>query len=223
VLSDGNINHGMKALTTNAMLVLLTVAALGVALGACGATSKEKRSASSTDPIATTTTGLYVTSGGYLKADGDIDSDDEKHTGKRPDDYDDRPLLADYPDKPSRATRQAITAVVKSYYAAAAAEDGTRACAVLDASLLIGLSESTSQPRENSGNGCVTSVDRLFKQEHAQLTADEVATMVVTSVHVKGEFGVALLGFRKALEGEILVEREGHMWKIGALSASQVP
>jgi len=46
--------------------------------------------------------------------------------------------------------------------------------------------------------------------------------MVVISVHAKGNLGLAVLGFRRVPESEILVEREGSSWKIDALFDSEM-
>ena len=110
-----------------------------------------------------------------------------------------------------------MSTLVKSYYAAAAAGDATKACSLLVASFAAGLATSQVQSAPGTRGTCSASMSRLLRQLHQRLVADDIATMMVTSVHVKGKVGLAALGFRTMPEGEILVEREGHVWKIDAL------
>jgi hypothetical protein len=210
--------------TVASMAIIL----LGLSLTACAGTKTGSATASlpnsvqlgATQSSPTTTSTLP---GSYWKDDGDKDSDDYAHSGKLPDDDDDRNLLAPYPNRPSQAELKAIAATVRGYYTDAAADDGARACGLLDMSLATSLDEGTSQPRQDLNGGCTAAVDHLFREQHQQLITQEPATIVVTSVHVKGDLGLALLGFRKAPEGAILIEREGGVWKLGALFDSEIP
>lgn len=160
---------------------------------------------------------------GYLIFDGDKDSDDEPHQGFRPDDDDDRNLLAAYGGKASTAVTDAVAAVVKRYYAAAAAGNGTTVCALLYSTLAAGLGEDSSQTEGQSNGSCAASADRLIAQQDRQLSADDVPTMTVIEVHSKGDFALALVGFKAQPEREILLQREGNSWKLAALLDSEVP
>jgi predicted small lipoprotein YifL len=213
-----------------AMLAPLAIALLSLGVAACGSAGKATRYRAPSESNSADTATLppqpatsSTSPGSYWRYDGDKDSDDFAHSGKRPDDDDDRNLLAPYPNSPSRAELQAIVAAVRGYYAAAAAGDGTQACRLLDTSLAAGLGEGASQPGHGSDSSCEATIDRLFKEQHQQLAIEQPATMVVTSVHVKGDLGLALLGFRKAPEGEILIERDRGTWKLGALFDSEIP
>jgi hypothetical protein len=203
------------------MAALLAIALLSANLAACGGTSGEMNSLSKSSS-STPNTVSSVPPGSYLKNDGDKDSDDEKHKDKRPDDDDDRNLLAAYGPEAGQADRRAVTAVVKSYLAAAAAGDGTKACPLLYGSLASNLARDQSHSSQG-GNTCATSLARPFREEHQQLVDDDIPTMVVSGVHVKGDFGLAQLGFRATPEREILLEREGHIWKMAALFDSELP
>jgi hypothetical protein len=196
-----------------ALLVLLTVALFGIGIGAagCGDTSKGGT---------TTVSSVRVSAGGYLKKDGDIDFDDN-HRGKVLAN-DDIALLASSGPEADAADRSAVTAVVKRYYAAAAAENGAQACLLLDSSLAAALAVGGGR-QASSGKTCAGSLSAFYKQQHEQLADDEVATMAVTDVHIKGGLGLAVLGFRKMPEGEILLEREDGVWKIDSLLDSEMP
>ncbi|HTA15893.1 MAG TPA: hypothetical protein VK781_13640 [Solirubrobacteraceae bacterium] len=126
--------------------------------------------------------------------------------------------MAAYGGEASEADTRAVTAVIRKYYAAAAAEDGQAACQLLYSSLATGLAEGVG----GGGKTCPAAISVLFKQQHSHIVADDVPTMVVISVHAKGNLGLAVLGFRRVPESEILVEREGSSWKIDALFDSEM-
>lgn len=195
-------------------MALLAAALLSAGASACGGASKDTSSTSRSSSAAT------VTPGGYLRNDGDKDPDDKDPTDKDPG-LDDSALLAIYGGETSRAEMRAVTSVVKLYFAAATAEDGTQACPLLAAGLAAEL--STSQSTQSVDKACAAPLSLLFKQQHQSLLADDAATMVVTAVHVKGDLGLAVLGFQSVPEAEILLQREGHVWKIDALFDSEMP
>jgi hypothetical protein len=207
------------------LLSLLAMVLLGASVNACGSTNKTadtKKSRSSvvaSSGAPTTTVSSTPPPGSYLKNDGDTDADD--YSKSRRGGGDDQPFVASYGKRAGTADKQAVRAVIKSYYQAAAAEDGARACSLLSRSLSEGSAEERTQApgqtQQNGGQGCVLALSTFFKQQHRQLVADDVATMVVVDVHVKGNLGLAVLGFRKMPEGEIVVERQDGNWKIDAL------
>jgi hypothetical protein len=215
----------MRATVASMWIILFCLS-----LSACASTAKTTGPTAASSPDSagggasdSTAATRHTSPGGYWENDGDKDSDDHAHSGELPDDNDDRNLLAPYPDRPSQAELHAITGTVRGYYAAAAAENGAKACGLLDASLAVGLGEGSGRPSHSSSSGCAAAVEHLFKEQHRQLATEEPATMVIISVHVKGDLGLALLGFRKAPEGAILIEREGGIWKVGALFDSEIP
>jgi hypothetical protein len=210
-----------------AMLVWPAMALLSASIAACGnagertpSTSHASSGAVAEKPSAVSSA---ASSGSYLKDDGDKDSDDELHKSKHEDDEDDSTLWAPYGGKVSEVTLRAVAAQVRAYYAAAAAGDGGKACALLYRGLASGLGESPSQANRAGTSACASTVAHIFKERHQQLAGDEVATMVVTAVRRKGDLGLALLGFKKAREGAILVKREAGVWKIASLLDSEIP
>lgn len=151
---------------------------------------------------------------GYLKDDGDRDFDDKR--GYRGDPAnDDRALFAAYDGNADRVDAQAIASLVKRYLRAIAAGNVTRACAMLDTDVLLGLAGRSGQTTNESA--CATALAPLLRQQARRLAAADVRTAVVTSVHVKGNLGLAALGFKAAPEGELAVAREGRVWKVDAL------
>jgi hypothetical protein len=212
------------------LLALSAVVLLAVGLAACGTASKgspsttQSSDASTSGGTSTTASSGAVPPGGYRRDDGDKDNDDSAHPDPR--EGDDQALLAEYGNEASGADKRAVAAVIKSYYAAAAGGEGAKACSLLYSSLAAGLAvapgQVAGQTTHGGGKTCAAAVSALFKLQHAQLVADDVATMMVLDLHVKGNLGLAVLGFRAVPRGEILVEREGGVWKVDALFNSEM-
>jgi len=203
------------------LLAMLATVLLLLLSGACGGTGKVASSRSSgshaeTGKGASDMHAPVTTPGSYSRNDGDNDFDDAR--GYRDNSKnDDRILFAAYGKRANPNDARAVTALVKRYYAAAAAGDGARTCSLLDSSLANALAPEQRQSAPAPREACARAISPLLRQQHQHLIADNVSTMVVTSVHVKGNLGLAALGFRTMPEGEIVVEREGKAWKVDAL------
>ncbi|MGH2911044.1 MAG: hypothetical protein ACRDJ3_01065 [Solirubrobacteraceae bacterium] len=185
---------------------------------ACAHSAKSTTSVSGTASVSTTT---VTPPGGYLKRDGDGSYDDK---GGNP--YyahhrdDDEIFLATYGREADRVDKRTITAMVKRYYAAAVAGEGAKACALLLPSLVKATVEVHGQVVNGSAaydSACAPIMTSMFKRQHQELLADEVATMRVLDVHVKRNMGVVVLGFRRVPERVILIAREGTNWMIDGL------
>jgi hypothetical protein len=207
------------------LFTFLALTLLGIAFAACGNTSKDQGPTFSTgsDPkpsgsYQAATIAKNVPSG-YLHNDGDDDTDDIKQDHKIPND--DGELFAAYGRKASADDAQAITKLVRGYFEAVAASDETRACSLLVTALSQGLVDG--QHHSSNPKTCQESMSLLFKQQRRNLlTEAEVATMKVISVHVKGNLGLAVLGFRHVPEQELIVERKNQIWKVDALLSSDL-
>lgn len=198
-------------------VALLTIALLGATLAACGDTRKvadlTATGSRSIGSAASHTTS--ATPEGYVREDGDKDYDDGPHPTKGQ--RDNGSLFAIYPGRAGRTEARAITTVVKRYYAASAAGEGAGACALLSAGLAKGLAADHAQPTQSARTTCAAAISPLLAQQHRHLIAEDPTTMMVTSVHLNGKLALVVLGFKRAPEGQILLEREGHTWKIDAL------
>ncbi len=209
-------------------LAVLATALLGLGATACGGATATTPTSPPSHTTGTTSNARAGppahadSSTGYLKNDGDKDSDDAERDRASPE-GDASILFAPFGHRASAADARAVTNLVKSYYAASAAEDGAKACSLLTAGLALGVGADQRPSGLNAPERCAASMAALLAQQHRQLIADDVATMVVTSVHAKGNLGVAALGFRTMPESELLVEREDHAWKIDALFAGLMP
>jgi hypothetical protein len=207
-----------ERLAMRSPLALLAGVLLALATSACGSATKVTDSAGpSSSSVATRATPTIPPSrsappGSYLKWDGDKPDDSGGKRGN-----DDPPFLKTY-GPPARATdRRAVSALVKRYYTAAVAEKGARACGLLTSALANSVATGVGRSAPNVDGGCAPSMSLLLEQQHQQLAAREPATMVVIGVYVKGDLGLALLGFRRMPESTLIVEREAHVWKIDAL------
>jgi hypothetical protein len=202
------------------MLTLLAIGTLSSGVLACANTrsapSRGSSGSSGTDPggAAATTTLAVASRGSYLKSDADGDADDRPHSGPVPIDQNELPVMK---YGASHTERRAIVAVVKSYFAAAAAADGKAGCQLIDSNLGTALGqEQTGLPAGDSGT-CAATLSLLFKRQQGHFVAENPTTMVVTGVHVRGEESFVTLGFKTMPESDIILQHEGNAWKIDAL------
>ncbi len=119
--------------------------------------------------------------------------------------------------------RQALTALVSRYYAAAAKEDGAGACPLMAALTVETIPEDYGEEPELSGKTCATIMSKLFAQRHAELLRDS-ATLKVIDARVQGNRALLLLRFNGAAEpNHIAAHHEGSAWKIWELLATHMP
>lgn len=118
--------------------------------------------------------------------------------------------------------KQAVTAIVKRYYAAVAAGNGAGACALLSSGLSKSIVQSLGRSATLRGKGCAGILALLFKHASAQSGAS-LADIEVTGVRIKGDRGFALLRSKTMPSGEITVDRENGAWKVGALIGGALP
>jgi hypothetical protein len=119
----------------------------------------------------------------------------------------------------SAADRRDIVALVKRYYAIAAAGDGARACAILYSLFAEEVPETYGEPPGDPalrGKTCAAVMSKVFKQRRRQLI-QEAPSLKVIGVRIRGLRGLALLSFRGIGERDILVHREKRLWRIDAL------
>jgi hypothetical protein len=205
------------------LLALLATTAISLAGGGCGSTSRPPRPAST---VAASTTDANRTEATkteqiYTKADADHDND----VGAPSDDTNNNSVL-DYGDAASTADEQAVTKLIKRYYAAAVAGNGSGACSMLISTLAEAVAEDyghgSAGPRYlSSGTTCPSVMKLLFEHSHTALLA-AVPSLKVTRVRVMGHGGLAIISFG-AVERQAGVIREGHTWKVTALLDSEIP
>jgi hypothetical protein len=232
------------------LLASLAIALLGVSLGACGGSGKDAGSAShassktaaiaakggASAPGASTTPAAAA--GSFM---GDED-DDESASNRTPGDssndndadfdndtiknkgyYDgDDGAIRGFGNAAIAAERRAIAALVKRYYAAAAASDGAKACPLIYSTLEEAIPEDYGQPPGPAyarGKTCAVVMSKLFGHAHSQLAG----RFEVTGVRVEGREARALLGSSTVPASFVVVKRERGAWKIGALLGEPLP
>jgi hypothetical protein len=134
-------------------------------------------------------------------------------------------VITEYGQEASPADKQAITALVNRYYAAAAADDGAMACSLIYSPLSESVAEDYGQapaPASLAGKTCQAVMSKLFRQVPGQPPA-VLATTVVTGVRVKGRKAYALLHSKTMPEGYVSVQRELGTWKLGTLIGGALP
>ncbi len=160
---------------------LATLIALALSLGlfACGGSTKH----SAADPYGpgnTTVTAYFPHH--TVDRDGDTDHNDDDNVN------------LDYGHAPSRAERAEMVSLVRGYYSAAVAENGTKACALLAPLLAESVAEEYGHTAAVSGHSCATVVSKIFKLRHAELLVKN-ATLKLPDMRVQGNKGIAILEF----------------------------
>ena len=193
--------------TSRAALVPAVAAALALWFGACGGSGST--GSTKADPSSSQLAGLRVDQDADGQGGGYYDGDDAE--------------VASYGTPASAAQARAIASVVKSYYAAAAAGQAQRACALtyfVDAETLPESYGQPAGPRWLHGvRTCTQMLAGVFAHFHRELTVP--ATVV--AVRVRGEHADALVGFSSLPAGFVRLHREGAAWKVDGLLASPLP
>jgi hypothetical protein len=153
--------------------------------------------------------------------DRDNDSDNKSGSYYDPDDN----TIRHFGHAAGAADARAVTALVKSYFAVAASENGGAACSMIVPSLARSVPESVGQPPGPAyyrGTTCAAVLSKVFKRNQSQLSAYS-AQLAVTGVRVDRGSGVAVLGFKTLPGRDIPVARVSGRWTIDALLDDELP
>ena len=184
---------------------ILVVAALGLGFVACGGSS----GSSSSQGTSAARDEASVTA--YFPNDKNDRDNDNDHND------DDEGVLG-YGHAADASDQQASVALVTSYFAAAAAENGSAACSLLAPFIAESVVENYGHTADLSGKTCATVMSKLFKLHHALfLTKHE--TLRIPAVRVEGDKALAILEFPTIPEvREIAERRVGTTWRVLDLS-----
>jgi hypothetical protein len=158
------------------------------------------------------------------KADIDNDEPEDKMNPENDSyhDKDDGPIAA-YGHPASRADSRQVVALVKRYYAAAAAANGSQACSMMLARLRDSVVEDYGRPPGpaylRGGKTCAEIATRQFRHAAAELSAG----VEVTGVRVNGANGLALLRSAVMPASYVPLEREGRRWRIVSILGQSLP
>jgi hypothetical protein len=132
--------------------------------------------------------------------DGDQNDDDGKVLG--------------YGHAADAADRRTSIGLVTRYFAAAAAEDGAKACASLVPFIAESVPEDDGHQPGLRGKTCAVVMSKLFKVHHQLLTMKS-ATLRVIGVRVEGDKALAILEFPTIPEVRQITERRvGSAWRL---------
>jgi hypothetical protein len=228
---------------------LALLAVLSVLLTACGSAHKPSASTSQTTTVestqatsTTTSVAIAAAKNGRLlgdeddddpgspasssgnDSDADSDSDSPTLESKAYHDSDDRADVT-WGRRASASEARVATALVKRYYADAAAGDGAKACLLIYTLFAEAIPEDYGQPPGPPalrGKSCAVVMTKLFAQEHERLLADS-ASMRVTGVRVLGNQGRVLLGFTTTPASYLLLHKQRGGWRISGTIAVALP
>lgn len=224
--------------TTKLLPALLTCTLLGLATIGCGGGNPGPSASSASSEVTaaklksvTIITTSVIPPGQALRGDGDADNPsdidgngDLDHTDQDNDyptvesykfpDEDDKVILA-YGHSARVLEERSIVGIVKRYYAAAATDDGARACALLAPDFAKSVVEdyghgSVGPSYLRNGTTCQTVLSLLFEHFHEELTA----AITVFDVRVSGNQARVVLSSRTLRASDISLQREGGSWKI---------
>jgi hypothetical protein len=153
--------------------------------------------------------------------DADFDNDSKANESKGYYDSDDASART-YGQPANGADNSTIGALVKRYYAAAAAGNGASACSLIDSLFAKSIPEDYGRgagPAFARGNTCAVVMSKLFKHDHSKLPA----AIVVTDIRVNGSQARALIGSKTVPASYLPLKRERGVWKVDALSALPMP
>jgi hypothetical protein len=185
-------------------LTLLATALLGLGVAACGCSSKHTASQghanAATGGTSATASSNFSTHKNDRDNDGDNNDDDEH--------------VLDFGHAANAADSQTITALVRHYFAAAAAEDGATACSLLAPFIAESVVENYGRAPALRGKTCAAVMAKLFKHHHQEL-ANKDATLKVIRVGVEGDKSLVALEFPTIPEvRQVTARRNGNAWKL---------
>jgi hypothetical protein len=151
---------------------------LALAPLACGGSSKNATSTATAGGVSVTA--YFPDSSNDRDNDGDHNNDDAEDLN--------------YGHAASPADRSAIVALVTNYYAAAAAENGRKACAMLVPFFAETVVERYGDQPAVSGRSCATVMSKLFRNHHADI-ATKQATLKIPDVRVRDGRALVILEF----------------------------
>lgn len=199
----------------------LTVPLLAVGLAACGQAERSHPAAVARSGAPAQTAGAPAPPARGFRLDSDEDNDNPQPRTSRfdGDDY----AVTRFGHPAGVADRQAIVRLLKRYYAAAAAQDGSAACALLYPVLAEAVPEDYGQAVSVHGRKtCATVLARVLAPHRRELAAD-AASLTVLKVRLDGARGWAMLRLAMPSERRLQLHREGGAWRVDELLDTKLP
>jgi hypothetical protein len=158
--------------------------------------------------------------GGDSDSDYDNDYLDNLHKGY----YDgDDASVRDYGHVPGATEERALASFVRRYYQAAAADDGSTACALIATNVAQAVPQEFGQGGGpsylNGASSCQALMARLFAHSRGEFTG----AIMMTGARVEGDRAYVLLGSATNPASYMTLVREGRAWKLDGLTAATLP
>jgi hypothetical protein len=216
--SAGKVTHSVRSVSSGS----------STSPGATAATAAAHRALVARIPPTNASIQPHLKNDGDHDEPGDEDHDNSHDTGVDPyidhlplpsnaiyhDEDDQRSLSFGRPA--SAQDTQAVAAIVKRYYSAAAARSGVKACSTMAPvfARAVPLDYGKFGPSYlHGGKTCAAVLSLLFKHLHLQLTE----AIQVTDVRVSGSQGFAFFGSKRNPASQIALNRDGRSWRIAQL------
>jgi hypothetical protein len=185
------------------LLAALAAAALGLGVASCGGSGG---AVAPRAPSSAAGAGSRTIRSDFSTRDNDRDNDGDHN--------DDDSGVLYYGRAADAADRNASIALVRRYFAAAAAEDGATACSLLVPFIAESVVEDDGRSPGLRGGTCAAVMSKLFRRRH-RLLALKNDTLRVLEVRVAGGKALAVLDFPSIPEVRQLVERRvGGRWRL---------
>jgi hypothetical protein len=206
-----------------AMLALLAIAPIGTCMAGCAGASKAISPVSSS--AGTTSTPAAASSREQTKLPSSDRDNDADATGNGRYDSDDYSVI-DLGHPANGADRTEITTLIRRYYAAAASEDGAKACSMLYSIYAEAAPEdygtSPPGPAYAHGTTCPAVLTAIFNHFHDQI-AVKLPKLKVLRIRIEGRRGIVVLSFGAMPERQMSIFREGRTWKMLAFVDGELP
>jgi|ERR1700729_371874 len=174
------------------LLAALLAVLLGLGLAACGSSSKTSAGASN--------------AASHTRHHSDRDNDGDHN--------DDDGNVLDFGEAANATELHSIDGLVTSYFKAAAAADGAKACALLASLQAESVVEQDGRSPALRGDSCTVVMSKLFELDHSLLVGKATA-MKIIAVRIQGDVGLVVIEFPEIYEArQIGVRRVGDNWKV---------
>lgn len=201
----------LRFLGVGLILILITIGAVACSSSSrWGSSSKGAHDA----PVTGSPDTERAANESFAGRDGDGDND---RPDSRWDPDNDKVLHAGSAADP--AERHILIALVKHYYALAAADDGQEACSLLYWPVMEAVVEAHDEgngPPSLRGNTCAQIVTKLFTLHHRELVLQN-KEIEITEIQERGRLGFVRLRFASTPERLVSVHRDHGVWQVNVL------
>lgn len=193
----------MRESPARGSLGVIAALVLGLGVASCGGSGARSATDAAADRGSTGAAHNLSAPGSDRDNDGDHNDDDTR--------------VLDYGQPANAADWRRSVALVKRYFAAAAAANGAGACRLLIPLSAESVAEEYGETPQLRGGTCAVVMSKLFRLHHRMLT-EKSAVLEVIAVRINGYRGLAVLDFPEIHEArQIGLRRVQGAWKVADL------